>query len=243
MAPSVGMMEKKFLIANVFFDMQGKVSVCLLVVSINVAGLAVSAQDAPQPQPVKTSSSMPMMLPSVPGRRGNKDLYGLCPDITSVMLQGYMDSMRDQMSKHAQPMLAFHKGTKVVVAFKLHKDGEVSDLHVTTSSGVSRYDQIALKIVATHLRLGSCLLPGSKRIARRRSSLLSTENSNRKCERDCTALPTSNLAPRLNHIGVKLAKPNEHWRPRAVAARLLDVEYIELPLLQLRRASAYPAFS
>jgi TonB family protein len=127
----------------------------LVIFSFSIRDLSVKArasgepiQQPPQPKRAKSSQLMPMMHPSVPRRLGAEDARLLNDqNVYSARIDSYMESMQTKIQENGRPMLAFKKYTKVTVTFKLHSHGEVSNLQVTGSSGLHRYDEIALKII------------------------------------------------------------------------------------------------
>lgn len=120
----------------------------LLAGILTVTGIAealASDDSASVPQPQRQQVKLPQMLvtPSLKNRAPqNKP-----PNTDRSDGSSYLQDIEDKIQENSRPMLAFHKDTKVVVAFKIRESGEVTELKVIKSSNNQRFDGTACHII------------------------------------------------------------------------------------------------
>lgn len=122
----------------------------IVAVSLWTFGFITPGQcnnEAPAPQKIKTESTMPMVVPNVT-RPPQTDVGQHTMGEPAIVNFGpFAKDLQKRIERSWHEPEGFDKSKPIVVAFKVNKEGAMSDLKVSKSSGSSSIDDAALDAV------------------------------------------------------------------------------------------------
>jgi TonB family protein len=104
--------------------------------------------EIPTPQKAAPQKVEFLVAPQVPA--GGRETMGLPREIMGVPntdFGPYMSNIQKRIHTHWHEPAGFTENSRIVVAFKIHTDGSVTDSHLTKSSGTSEFDTMALAAI------------------------------------------------------------------------------------------------
>lgn len=78
---------------------------------------------------------------------GNKEAKAITTQQTDNSVQQYMNNMQHTVKANWNPKTNTKNSTRVVLKYRIHKDGEISNIEVLKSSGDKELDETAIEAV------------------------------------------------------------------------------------------------